>query len=122
MTDARQKGFEQEDEAVKFLKKAGYKILERNFTAPAGEIDIIARHKKTLVFVEVRYRKSSAFGSAKESVNFSKRKKIIKAAMAYLKSKNIVDADFRFDIAAMDEKGIELVQNAFGAADGGFYF
>jgi putative endonuclease len=116
----RKKGFEQEAKAAKFLKKEGYKILERNFASPLGEIDIVARHEKCLVFVEVRFRKSSDFGSAKESVDYSKRKKIIKTAGIYLKSRNIKDIPIRFDIAAMDEKGIEIVQNAFGA-DGHFF-
>jgi putative endonuclease len=101
--------------AEKFLKKRGYKIIEKNFKTKHGEIDIIAKHKKDIVFVEVRLRYSSAFGSAAESVDYSKQQKIIKSAICYLKTNNLTANNIRFDVVAIDgiDEKIDLIESAF---------
>ncbi|WP_457624456.1 YraN family protein [Persephonella sp.] len=106
-----------EDRAVDFLKSSGYEIIGRNFKTRYGEIDIIARDGDTVVFVEVRYRKSSAFGSPEETINLRKIKKIIRAANRYISMKGLENTDIRFDVIAMDEDGIRHIKNAFEGID-----
>ena len=121
MSDTRTVGFSKEDEACAYLKKHGYKILERNFRTPFGEIDIIAGHKKDIVFVEVKYRKSSFSGAPQEAVTKSKQQKIIKSALSYMKQKRI-NGDMRFDIVAANDTGFEIIESAFTAEQGRYYF
>lgn len=71
-----------EDEAAKYLEKKGYKIVERNLELPFGEIDILAKEKKTIVIVEVKTVRGSGFGLAQELVRFKKQKKLILLASA----------------------------------------
>ncbi len=113
----RQKGASGEKLALSFLKKQKYKILETNYNCPAGEIDIIALKKRTLVFIEVKFRKSLEYGYPEESVNYPKQKKIALAAMHYLKQKGVRDIDLRFDVVSIlqmeKESEIKLFENAF---------
>ena len=107
-----------EDLAVKYLKEQGYVILERNYKAKTGEIDIIAKDGDCIVFVEVRARKNSLYDPS-ETVIDQKRKKIIKTSLIYLKSRDldINSVDFRYDVLSI--KGEEfspsfsLFKNAF---------
>lgn len=106
-----------EDLAARHLRTEGYKVLETNYRNRFGEIDIIAKEADTIVFVEVRSRRSSRFGSAKGSVNRAKQKKISRIALGYLKDARKTDARARFDVVAIDsgDNGprIELIRNAF---------
>lgn len=86
-----------EEKAVEFLKNNGYKIIERNYRTKIGEIDIIAKHKKEIVFIEVKTRSSDDFGMPEESVNERKLKRIEKVAEIYLKSKKI-NLPYRFEV------------------------
>lgn len=86
-----------EDFAAQYLKLHGYKILEQNYRNKIGEIDIIAKRKKTLVFVEVKTRKSSEFGTPAEAVTYYKKQKIVNTARYYL-AKNPTDMDISFDV------------------------
>ena len=86
-----------EHAASKYLKKNGYKILERNFRKTYGEIDIIAQKGENIAFVEVKTRKSSSYGTPAEFVTVSKQKKIIKTAYTYIQEHQL-DAEFTFDI------------------------
>lgn len=84
MNDSRQKlGDLGEEIAVNYLKKKGYKILERQYKSRYGEIDIIAEHKKTLVLVEVKTRRSENFGLPEEAVTERKLEKIISTGNIY---------------------------------------
>src|SRR3989339_682645 len=84
MSDQRQKlGDLGEEIASNYLKKKGYKILERQYKSQYGEIDIIAEHKKTLVFVEVKARRSDDFGLPEEAVDERKLEKIIATGNCY---------------------------------------
>ena len=77
MTDRKQKiGKTGESIAVRYLRKQGYRIVEQNFRSKAGEIDIIAREKQSLVFVEVKTRSSRSFGSPKWAITPKKQKAI----------------------------------------------
>ncbi|MCD6245834.1 YraN family protein [candidate division WOR-3 bacterium] len=108
-----------EDIASSFLVKRGYRIVGRNFHySKYGEIDIIAVHKKTLVFIEVKFRNSSKYGSAVESINSIKQKRIVKTARYFLSKKGILGkVDTRFDVIAIDmvdgKERIEHIKNAF---------
>lgn len=123
MSDKRQTfGAQSEDLAVWYLKKNGYKILEQNYRTRLGEIDIIAKEKKTIVFVEVKSRRSIRYGSPKWSVTHQKQRKISMVALQYLKKTRQIDAAARFDVVAVisnrDEPQIEVVKNAFELAYG----
>ena len=121
MTDRKQKiGKKGESIAVRYLKKQGYRIIELNYRSKAGEIDIIAREKRSLVFVEVKTRSSRSFGSPKWAITPKKQKAISMAALYYLKMTNQNDVDARFDVVSIQLQGedtqIELVRNAFDLA------
>jgi putative endonuclease len=77
-------GREAEHRAALFLELKGIQIIERNYRVKVGEIDIVAREGETLIFVEVRWRKSNTFGGAIESVDPSKLKRMQRAAATYL--------------------------------------
>jgi putative endonuclease len=113
----RQLGDTGEDLAAAALKKQGYKILERNYTTPLGEIDLIARHDKTLVIVEVKTRKSTRFGSPQEAVSAAKQAKLRRLADYYMKGKRLTGTAVRFDVVAitLSDAGpqIEIISNAF---------
>jgi putative endonuclease len=111
-----------ENLAVWYLEKNGYKILEQNYRNRMGEIDIIAQEKKTIVFVEVKSRRSIRYGSPKWAVTPKKQRKISMVALYYLKVTEQSDAKARFDVVAItsnrDEPQIEIVKNAFDLAYG----
>jgi putative endonuclease len=106
-----------EDLAVRFLKKKGYKLLERNHESPFGEIDLIFMDKGTVVFVEVKTRTSEAFGRPSDAVGPAKRKRIARAAKAYLSRKGYEDRKARMDVLSVDLSGpepkIEHLADAF---------
>lgn len=116
-TTRRQLGDAGEDLAAAALKKQGYKILERNFTTPLGEIDLVARQGKFLVFVEVKTRKSARFGAPQEAVSPAKQARLKKLADYYLKQKRLESTPVRFDVVAItmasDRTGVEIIQGAF---------
>ncbi|MDY0163126.1 YraN family protein [Desulfobotulus sp.] len=99
------KGREGEACARNFLEKAGFRILATNYRSRFGEIDLIAEEGETLVFVEVRVRKSSLFASAFESVDLRKQRKIIRTALSYLAADRHDDPYIRFDVIAVDAHG-----------------
>jgi putative endonuclease len=113
-------GEKSENLAVWYLKQNGYKIIEQNYRNRMGEIDIIARDKKTIVFVEVKSRRSIRYGSPKLAVTPKKQRTISMVALYYLKTTKQTDAKARFDVVAItsnrDEPQIEIVKNAFDLA------
>ena len=106
--------------AADFLKKRGYKVMETNYRCPQGEIDIVARHKDFLVFIEVRSKTSLEFGSAEESVTPMKRERIRTAARHYRQSHRDLPELWRIDFVAVElgprgkPSRIELIENAVG--------
>lgn len=106
--------------AAKSLKKKGYKIIETNYRCALGEIDIIAKEKGVLAFVEVKTRFSGSFGDPKSAVTKAKQRKISMAALEYLKKNRKMGAKARFDVVAVhagsEEDRIEIIRNAFELA------
>ena len=108
--------------AVKYLKNLGYKIIEQNYRLlPIGEIDIIVKDKKTLVFVEVKFRQNKDYGNPSEFVNKSKQLKITKTALYYIKI-NSIKSDIRFDVISICNDDIEHIKNAFCIDNKNYYF
>jgi putative endonuclease len=107
-----------EDLAAAFLKRKGYKILVRNYRQKFGEIDIIASSEGTLVFVEVKTRKNTAFGTPFEAVTEKKQRQIGRVAQDYLGKNDLFDKPARFDVVSVLICGdnppvIEHLPNAF---------
>lgn len=118
MLNARQRyGAESESLAARLLRQRGYVILETNYRTPLGEIDIIARDRDALVFVEVKARRSAHFGDPKWAVTPRKQRTLSMAALCYLKATSQTKAKARFDVvsirSAVDPPQVEIVRNAF---------
>ena len=111
-------GFAVESAAAAWLQRRGLICRERNFRCRGGEIDLIMHAGQTLVFVEVRLRNRSDFGSAAESVTVTKQQRVIRAAQLYLAIHGI-DRACRFDVLAARQEGDDIiwewVQDAFRA-------
>jgi len=91
-----------EDIAEIFLKNKGFKIIERNYRSPFGEIDIVAKDRNATVFIEVKTKISKSFGPPLLEVTESKKKSIIKNAVYYLKKFNLLDRDARIDVVSIN--------------------
>ena len=105
-----------EELVAELFRRAGLRILARNWRCRHGEIDLVAEEGATLVFAEVRYRSDRRFGGAAESVTAAKQARLVAAARLYLMRRP--DADCRFDVLLLDslEAGrIEWIRNAFAA-------
>jgi putative endonuclease len=109
------KGEGAESIAATFLEKNQCVVVDKNFTCRFGEIDLICRDAKDLVFVEVRYRSNLKFGSAAETVNIAKQRKIIKAAQHFLQLNPKLNKFYmRFDVIGVDANhSIEWIKGAF---------
>ena len=101
-----------------FLEKLGYLVLDTNYRCPEGEIDIVAKDKDFLVFVEVRTKKSLEFGSPEESITLVKKERMKATAYRYRQAHNNLPPLWRIDMVAveLDKEGkltrIELIENA----------
>jgi putative endonuclease len=114
-------GAEGEELAAAHLTAKGYRIIERNYRCKGGELDIIARDGKTLVFVEVKTRRNAAFGVPQMAVTPFKQRQIMKAALTWLAHHRQQDAAARFDVLAITMRGnaspqIEHIESAFDLA------
>ena len=115
---SRQAGAQWEKTAESFLCENGLKVLERNFSSRFGEIDLIMEHAETVVFVEVRYRKSGQHGSGAESVTSHKQSRLSRTAAWYLATNPQRAEQFcRFDVVSIkseeDDQAITWIRNAF---------
>jgi len=114
----KQVGIIGEKAAQSFLKKKGYRIRETNYRCREGEIDIITEKKGVLVFVEVRTKTGSGFGSPEESVTFAKKEKLVLLAQSYISHHRNMPSSWRIDFVGveLDQNGktkrIELIENA----------
>ncbi len=105
-----------------FLEQKGYLILETNYRCPEGEIDIVARDGDTLVFAEVRAKRSLAFGTPEESITPGKMEKLRTLAARYFQEHQDCPSSWRIDVVAVElGRGnrpvrIELIENAVGEA------
>jgi putative endonuclease len=110
-----------EEIAVAYLKGQQFTIVERNFRCKAGEVDIVARDGKTVVFVEVKTRRTEAYGPPQLAVTPFKQRQISKAALTWLAKKRQEGASARFDVVAImlrehEVPAIEHIRNAFDLA------
>jgi putative endonuclease len=96
-----------EDRAADHLARSGMRIVERNYRCKLGELDIIARDGGMLVFVEVRSRRSDQYGNALDAINWHKRRKVTRVAIAYVTARKPRFVEARFDVVAIT--GDELV-------------
>ncbi len=122
--DRQQFGKESEIQAIKYLKKKGYRILQQNYRNRLGEIDIIAKEKNVIAFIEVKAKRSNFYGHPKYAVTLKKQKKISMVALSYLKQTKQMQISARFDVVTVQFRHqnyeIELIKNAFELAYPGF--
>jgi putative endonuclease len=117
-----------EDAAAKYLKRHGYRLIARGVRSRLGELDIIAADRRTVVFVEVKTRRSAEAGHPAEAVDMNKQRRMTRAALAYLKAHGLLDHAARFDVVAVtwpeDSRRpiVELYRNAFPPAGRGQFF
>jgi putative endonuclease len=106
-------GNSNENNAAKFLEDKGFSIVERNYHAGRyGEIDIIASKESLLIFVEVKARNSTVFGSAVQSVSAAKLVRLKKSAKRYCaEHQDVLRMDIRFDLIAFDNSDITWIQD-----------
>jgi putative endonuclease len=108
-----------ERQAEAYLREKGWRILERNIRTPVGEIDLVAQSGRDLVFVEVKTRRSDAFGVPQEAVGLRKQRQILRAAQWYLLQQGKDGFQPRFDVVAVTADGesprFEHIADAFGA-------
>lgn len=102
-----------ENIVAKYLEDKGYEILEQNYYNKIGEIDIIAKQKDIIIFIEVKRRTSAKFGLPREAVTHSKQNKIRLVALAYLKSKKLMNCKCRFDVVEELNGKITHIENCF---------
>ncbi|HHH84471.1 MAG TPA: YraN family protein [Firmicutes bacterium] len=115
MGKSRDTGFSAEEKAASYLTKKGYRILERNYTTPMGEIDIVAQDRDNIVFCEVKYRRGTDPPSL-EIITAKKQKKIIKAAHSYIRAHEKLwtpQTKFRFDAIGLSDWKIIHIEGAF---------
>ncbi len=120
MSTAAERGAEAENLALAFLDKQGLILLERNFHCRLGEIDLVMKDQESLVFVEVRYRRHSGFGSGAASVDYRKQQKLAATAAYFLRGQEaLAPPPCRFDVVSvsglLEHAEIDWITNAFEA-------
>jgi putative endonuclease len=99
LTDKQKLGNQAERQSEQLLLNAGMRLLARNYRCKMGELDLVMRHADTVVFVEVRYRRTSRWGDAVESIDWRKQRRVIAAAQHYLLTHpHLADNPCRFDV------------------------
>jgi putative endonuclease len=110
-------GEEGERIAERYLSRKGYRVVERNYRCPLGEVDLILLDRRVIVFVEVKTRRHARFGIPLESVHPRKQKKMIKVALWFLSEHKLHHRDARFDVVGIAFGGkdpvVEHIENAF---------
>ena len=113
-------GKQGEEIAAFHLRKLGYRILERNYRCPLGEIDIVAKDGKTIVFVEVKSRKTEEFGEPEQAVGKAKQRRMSLLSLYYLAQNQLTTKNARFDVVAVkmlpSGTEVKLISNAFDLA------
>ncbi len=120
MRGSRGVGQAWEDLAARELRRAGYRILDRNFRAGPGEIDFVARDGAVLCFLEVKGRRGLRFGLPEEAVTIEKQRRIVRAAQAWLRARRVAPGSRRFDVVSiLEERGspprVSILRGAFEA-------
>ena len=110
----RKQGNDFEKLAANYLQEHGMEIIQLNYYCKMGEVDIITKDGDYLVFVEVKYRKTAAKGSALSAVTFNKMRKISRVADYYMFSHDFGgNTSVRFDVVAIEEGHLTHIKNAF---------
>lgn len=121
MDTRQQTGRKGESAAAQFLTQHGMKLLSHNFRCPLGEIDLVGLEGKTIVFVEVRSRSTSRYGTPQESITIGKQKRLTRLARWYLKKNGLEGKPARFDVVAVMWRDglpeVTWIVNAFEARD-----
>ncbi len=116
--DRKQAGAVGERIAREYMEKLGYRIIETNFRCRDGEIDSVAEKGGQIVFVEVRTKRSTEFGTPEESITTAKREKLIQVATTYLQTYQALSQSWRIDVVAVElgpgdvPSRVELIENA----------
>ena len=118
--NSKQTGQQAEDSACHYLKGQGLSLIERNYSCTRGEIDLIMKDNSTTVFIEVRFRRNTRFGSGAESVDYRKQKKLLSTAAHYLqKNPKAAKGACRFDVISLTvnngEQQLDWIPDAFQA-------
>lgn len=119
LTDKQLTGNQAERQSEQLLLRAGLRLLARNYRCKQGELDLVMRDADTVVFVEVRYRRSTRWGNAAETVDWRKQKRVIAAAQHYLLTHpHLVNQPCRFDVVAAqgnpaDPAAYQWIREAF---------
>ena len=113
MSSTSERGLAAEERAAQFLRARGYRIEERNYRCPAGELDIIAWDGDTLVFVEVRSRRDHRYGNAAHTVTEQKRRQLTRVAASYLFDRAPTFSSSRFDVVGVTGDELLLFRDAF---------
>lgn len=118
MTSRKQTGQHGEDIAAHYFAETGYTLVARNWRCPIGELDLIVEKENTLVFVEVRTRRSSRYGSPEESITPAKQAKLVELAQTYLQQEQPAHPAWRIDVVAVwlrrGQPQINHIENAVG--------
>lgn len=114
-------GLAGEQLAAEHLQRCGYTILHRNYRTRSGEIDIIARHRETVVFIEVKTRKNQLFGSPAAAVTLRKQVQISRVAQEFLQREGLIACPARFDVVSVlaasgKAARLEVITGAFDLA------
>jgi putative endonuclease len=108
-----------EEVACRELERRGYVIIARRYRRRSGELDIVARHGATMVFVEVKARAGRAFGGGADAVTATKRRRMVRVARDYVARHRLMNSPCRFDVVSVIVEGgqylVELIENAFDA-------
>lgn len=113
VSSTAERGGHAERVAERELVRLGYRIVERNFRCTAGELDLVARDGETLVFVEVRSRRTDRYGSALAAVGRDKQRQVSRVAAAYLALRKPTFDTCRFDVVGITGDRVEVVQDAW---------
>lgn len=116
-------GQEGEAEAERYLRRKGYRIVARNLRSALGELDLVAEDGRTLVFIEVKARRTGEFGGAIHAVHRQKQQKLIRLASQFLAQRHWTDRSCRFDVVLLESTGtaalrVEHIENAFEVPSG----
>ena len=116
-------GQEGEAEAERYLRRKGYRIVARNIRSSLGELDLVAEDGQTLVFIEVKARRSGAYGGAVHAVHRQKQQKLVRLASQFLAQRHWMERSCRFDVVLLEGTEtaglrVEHIQNAFEVPSG----
>ncbi len=102
-----------EDLAARHYRRLGYDVLDRNWRSPTGELDLIVRTGETIVFSEVKARRTADFGPASAAVTAAKQRRIRQLAVEWLRARGVHASSIRFDVVAITGSELELITDAF---------